>query len=309
MISLPQEAIDARFLEVQRAVELRWNEVIQKWSFPKYQLRQDEAPRIQEFSHFDKIRFYLHIDTQKFPYQAKPEFKLAQDIFIHHLYRQPNCITFDHSKADDSYNCTCVSVGRKRFFALDGPTAETLKYFYRLLANWDVKTLICLTDQEENGIPKCFPYWAEKTLEEESVFHLPIEGSYQSSIDLWEKKKILFHHLPEWKDGCAIDVKTLIDAVNKVRKQNAANDIIAVHCSGGVGRTGTFIAAFYLLEEIDRQTNEGTGPADVELSIAELFLKLNLHRPLMVAEEAQYLVLFKMVDYYLEELLSKKLKV
>lgn len=45
--------------------------------------------------------------------------------------------------------------------------------------------------------------------------------------------------------------------VEELRKSYKLSDIVAVHCNAGVGRTWTFIAAFLLIDDINKQLAAG----------------------------------------------------
>ena len=54
----------------------------------------------------------------------------------------------------------------------------------------------------------------------------------------------------KWADLTAPeDTKIMLDMVQAVRAISRANEPILVHCSAGVGRTGTFIAVYKLIED------------------------------------------------------------
>ena len=107
---------------------------------------------------------------------------------------------------------------------------------------------------------------------------------------------IPYHYTDKWEDNKGVDVKELYRLVQEVRQTYATSDKerpIACHCASGVGRTGTFIAAFVLAEIIDQSKGE------VVPSIEEIVMKLSIQRPNLMGTAEQYLLLYHFVDYYL----------
>lgn len=319
-LTLPSQFIEARFEKVLAEVENRWNAHADSFSFPKYELNRSEESIKEEYREFDTLRQKLHTGQiydeynflgkgvegiQYLPYQSEPDFLIAQDLLANHRYRQPCCISFEHSKADSSYNCSCIEINGRKFFALEGPTEKTLENFYKLLINWNAKMLVNLTDDCEGILPKCYPYWKGTVSgsAEEPLIRLPIENGFQCSKYSWTEKEIPFLHIPNWNDHSGFNVRELIEAADTVRKRvDIEEGILAIHCSAGVGRTGTFLAVVVLLDEIDAQLERGVSIEDIHLSIPELFLKLNFFRRYTVAKEPQYMCLYRSVDLYINQL-------
>lgn len=301
-LTLPKGVIEARFIGLEKDVSKRWDKLTLELDFPKYSVDKSDILIKQEFEKFNLLRNRLHCNSAQIPHQSQLEFTIAQNILIHHRYRQPSCITFEFSKADDSYNCSCLEVHGRKYFALDGPSDQTIKYFYKLLLNWNVGMLVSLTGESEQGVQKCYPYWNQNTFEKDGdhFLGLPIEDEWGMPIDKWLKKTVPFLHLDNWKDHAGFDVEKLVEYANLVRKRINKESILAIHCSGGVGRTGTFLAVVALLDEIDDQLSKGFKSLELNLSIPKLFLKLNFYRRLLVAEESQYICLYRAVDYYLK---------
>ena len=65
----------------------------------------------------------------------------------------------------------------------------------------------------------------------------------------------LFHYLG-WPDhGVPANTISMINFIKRVRKSHpySKEDLMVVHCSAGVGRTGTFITLDYMLECIESE--------------------------------------------------------
>lgn len=74
---------------------------------------------------------------------------------------------------------------------------------------------------------------------------------------------------------------------------------ICVHCAAGIGRTGTFITAKMIIDEIDRN-----GLTD-EISIQQTLLMNRSQRPGLVQNATQYKFIYEVVMQYVALLLHK----
>ena len=77
------------------------------------------------------------------------------------------------------------------------------------------------------------------------------------------------------------------------------NGPIVVHCSAGVGRTGTFISMYYLEKEIMRQIKDEV--SEIKFSIFNLVRKLKEMRLYLVQTESQYRFIYEFVKYLLNK--------
>ncbi|KAG2463327.1 PTPRJ phosphatase, partial [Polypterus senegalus] len=100
------------------------------------------------------------------------------------------------------------------------------------------------------------------------------------------KRRIKHFHFTAWPDhGVPENTDLLIRFRNLVREhidQSQRNSPTVVHCSAGVGRTGTLIALDHVIHQIDR-TNS--------VNVYKIVCDLRMHRPLMVQSENQYIFL------------------
>lgn len=150
----------------------------------------------------------------------------------------------------------------KEYIAAQGPfTNETLLDFWRLIWQNRCTRIVMLTNLFEGDRMKCLQYWPEN--EEMRFGPFLVRSEMQDVFEQYivrrlvvekgdEKKRVTQFHFTAWPD-CRVpeDVDTLLEFRNIV-----INDIgseegpIVVHCSAGIGRTGTFIALDYLLKEV-----------------------------------------------------------
>ena len=91
----------------------------------------------------------------------------------------------------------------------------------------------------------------------------------------------------KWADLTAPDdTKILRDLVQKSLDLNTSKDTILVHCSAGVGRTGTFIAVYKLVSDyMDNKIRA--------LDVKNTVLQMRRCRMRMVQKKEQYAYIFK----------------
>jgi len=104
-------------------------------------------------------------------------------------------------------------------------------------------------------------------------------------------------HFTSWPDfDCPQDPQHLIRFIEAVRLESgilAGDDpiFILVHCSAGVGRTGTFIALDIMMEQV------ANGEA---VDVFNTVLSIRKARAHMVQSEEQYHFLYKCVAQYIQ---------
>ncbi|XP_015333409.2 receptor-type tyrosine-protein phosphatase eta isoform X3 [Marmota marmota marmota] len=186
---------------------------------------------------------------------------------------------------------------KREFIATQGPLPNTLKDFWRMVWEKNVYAIVMLTKCVEQGRTKCEEYWPSKqaqdygdiTVAMTSEIVLPewtIRDFTVKNIQTSESHPLRQFHFTSWPDHGVPDTTDLLInfryLVRDYMKQSPPESPILVHCSAGVGRTGTFIAIDRLIYQIE---NENT------VDVYGIVYDLRMHRPLMVQTEDQYVFL------------------
>ncbi|XP_050929430.1 receptor-type tyrosine-protein phosphatase eta isoform X11 [Lates calcarifer] len=185
---------------------------------------------------------------------------------------------------------------RKEFIAAQGPLPTTVSEFWRMIWEKNVQTLVMLTRCNEQGRVKCEQYWGSGTMHFENITvittsEIPLEDWTIRDFDIKnvktaETRSVRHFHFTAWPDhGVPETTELLISFRHLVREhmnQYSRHSPTVVHCSAGVGRTGTFIAIDRLIFQIERENI---------VDVYGIVHDLRMHRPLMVQTEDQYVFL------------------
>lgn len=190
------------------------------------------------------------------------------------------------------------------YIATQGPKEETSRDFWRMIYQEPVKVIVMVTQFEEMGKPKCHKYFPNLreniVLGDISIWcttelHFPLYTSRTLVLAKDDRKRSITHlHFREWPDfGCPSTPDLMLQFCQVMRQHIivAQPGITVVHCSAGVGRTGTLIAVDILLQQINENK---------KISVFDTVYKLRKHRVNMVQSEAQYVYIYKCLKEALE---------
>ncbi|XP_046857068.1 receptor-type tyrosine-protein phosphatase S-like isoform X1 [Xenia sp. Carnegie-2017] len=215
-----------------------------------------------------------------------------------------NNIAYDHSRvvlsgADSYINANYIQgIQSEIYIAAQGPTSETVNDFWRMIWEQDCTSIICLTKMVEMGKVKCLKYWSDdeitfgeivvKTSKTEMFADYVIRYLHMEKDG--EGKKVTQFHFLSWPDNDAPRYPTkLLVFRQRFRVMHCTDSRpIVVHCSAGVGRTGTFIALDMCLRHVN-DLNKQT------VDIKETVKKLRNQRSNMVHTLQQYTFLHEAV--------------
>ncbi|XP_052250966.1 multiple epidermal growth factor-like domains protein 10 isoform X2 [Dreissena polymorpha] len=194
---------------------------------------------------------------------------------------------------------------RNEYIATLGPMSKQLgnfATFWRMVWQQNVEKIVMVTNLVEEGKDKCEKYWPSVGAPQ---MYDDIQVSCQSEDDYAEFTRRTFTvikdrqtrtltqlHFTSWPDkDVPEDVTSIIEFRQKVLRVPATLlGPTIVHCSAGIGRTGTYIA-------IDILTKEGE--AEGSIDIPGCVLNMRQNRPYMVQTAGQYAYLHHAVVHSL----------
>lgn len=199
----------------------------------------------------------------------------------------------------------------KYFIATQGPLPHTIIDFWTMCDEYNVSLIVMLCNLKENNVDKCADYWHVQNLG-----HLRIKlleekedqkGIFIRRISLFnklkKKEKIFIQiHLTYWEDHKALDggyfnkIIRIIQIIDGAKKKS--NNPCVVHCSAGVGRTGTFISLYNLYHEIIQQIFV-TKNEVIVFCIFNLVRKMKEMRIFSIENENQFLLIYDFANYLL----------
>ncbi|XP_052059394.1 receptor-type tyrosine-protein phosphatase mu-like isoform X2 [Mytilus californianus] len=150
----------------------------------------------------------------------------------------------------------------KAYIASQGPKKNTVRDFWHMV--WQEKTgkIVMVTQLQEERRRKCEQYWPQEinrtmvvdqyklTMREETIYTIYVYRLLVLQNKKNQKERRVHHfHFTQWPDHGVPDSIKLVHFYRKVKyeKRDQSGPMV-VHCSAGVGRTGTFIAIDALYE-------------------------------------------------------------
>ncbi|XP_043964289.1 receptor-type tyrosine-protein phosphatase O isoform X1 [Gambusia affinis] len=188
----------------------------------------------------------------------------------------------------------------KEYIATQGPLPETRNDFWKMVLQQKSPIIVMLTQCNERRRVKCDHYWPftdEPVMYGDiSVEMLSEEGSPEWIIRKFrlgyadETLDVLHLNYTSWPDHGVPTVnaiESILQFVHIVRQQaDRTKDPIIVHCSAGVGRTGTFMALDRLMQHIREHEF---------VDILGMVSDMRSHRLSMVQTEEQYVFIHQCV--------------
>lgn len=223
----------------------------------------------------------------------------------------------------------------RRYIATQGCLKHTAGDFWRMIWQERVAVIVMATKTIEMGKNKCFQYWPDEQgssltfdLDNGSITVTFVELEYsddfytrvlnvtrkqkQKGGDSKETMKDLgtmqvFHfQFPEWadktvpKDSQTGSMLDFISAINSKQRSIRDSAPVVVHCSAGIGRTGSFILIDIVINLIE---TKGLG---CHIDIPKTLIRMRQMRSGLVQTDAQYKFVYLALREYVERRANSK---
>ncbi|KAF4083494.1 hypothetical protein AMELA_G00142050 [Ameiurus melas] len=231
--------------------------------------------------------------------EAKKPENQPKNRYVDILPYDYNRVTLSHGETD--YINSSFIEGYKesnKYIAAQGPKEETVGDFWAMI--WEQKTsiIVMVTRCEEGNKNKCAQYWplmereteifddlvvkikGEENCPDYIIRHLTLMNRKEKAAE----REVTHIQFTSWPDhGVPSDPGLLLKLRRRVNSfKNFFSGPIVVHCSAGVGRTGTYIGIDAMIESLE---------AEGRVDIYGYVVKLRRQRCLMVQVEAQYVLI------------------
>ncbi|XP_039095025.1 tyrosine-protein phosphatase non-receptor type 12 isoform X3 [Hyaena hyaena] len=237
--------------------------------------------------------------------------------------RYKDILPFDHSRVkltlktpsqdSDYINANFIKgvYGPKAYVATQGPLANTVIDFWRMIWEYNVVIIVMACREFEMGRKKCERYWP--LYGEEPITFAPFKISCeaeQARTDYFirtlllefqnESRRLYQFHYVNWPDhDVPSSFDSILDMISLMRKYQEHEDVpICIHCSAGCGRTGAICAIDYTWNLLK------AGKIPEEFNVFNLIQEMRTQRHSAVQTKEQY----ELVHRAIAQLFEKQLQ-
>ncbi|XP_023675063.1 receptor-type tyrosine-protein phosphatase eta-like isoform X2 [Paramormyrops kingsleyae] len=231
--------------------------------------------------------------------------------------RYPHILPYDHCRVKlaqqnshlDYINASYVSGGtsERDFICTQGPLRSTQADFWRMVWEQNVPVIVMVTDCLENDRVLCEQYWPQDCASQYGrvkvtpLFQRHCKNFTSTILQLSQagcptERKITHYYYRAWPDrGVPQDRAALCAFTLQVRQHldsEPHTGPAVVHCSAGVGRSGTFVALLWLLQLCSR---------NIWPDVRGVVHNLRRHRMMMVQSLEQYIFIHTCLLHWMSE--------
>ena len=211
---------------------------------------------------------------------------------------------------------------RKKWICAQGPLEHTVQDFWRMVYEQNTEMIIMLTNLEEYNRIKCAQYWpqagdstftpwpnlllnirfcTEKRYSDYVIRELVLTATKASmtkaangtdlDVKTTETRTVKHYHYLQWKDFNAPEhAPAMLKFVKRInedhQRSKTLNPPILVHCSAGVGRSGTLVAIDGLIQQLREEK---------QVSIYNTVVDLRHQRNFLVQSVKQFMFVYRAI--------------
>uniref|UniRef100_A0A8C7NA00 Tyrosine-protein phosphatase non-receptor type 9 n=1 Tax=Oncorhynchus kisutch TaxID=8019 RepID=A0A8C7NA00_ONCKI len=244
-----------------------------------------EAMRLPEFMELE-VLFY---DIHKSPLVDFVSVNLSSTAYNQERNRYGDVLCLDQTRVhlktrrnevSDYINASFMDGYKQKnaYIGTQGPLEKTYGDFWRMVWEQNVLVIVMTTRADEGGRKKCGQYWPLEEGGQEVYGHMAVVNQRvdnhshynQTTLELHnmencEQRQVTHFQYLSWPDyGVPTSAVTLIDFLGAVKRQQRRSvktmgpqwrghplgPPMVVHCSAGIGRTGTFCALDICLSQL-----------------------------------------------------------
>ncbi|KAH7727892.1 Protein-tyrosine phosphatase containing protein [Aphelenchoides avenae] len=243
------------------------------------------------------VRAYVPEGTTK-AYDSHMDKNRYEDIFL-----------LDHSRVkldklrDDYIHASRVKIVEDvQYICTQGPMDNTVEDFWHMVLQERTKVIVQLCRNVESGEKKSDEYFApghgkaEKyhsvtvhTKTHKRLNHLREVTKSELVVKFEDQSHKVVHYLYDaWPDHFVPDSAVAFRELHNLVAKDRGKAPVVVHCSAGVGRTGTFVGAEMLLHMLLERK-------DVDSTVIDMVKHLRDQRMHAVQTDTQYLFMYRCV--------------
>lgn len=198
----------------------------------------------------------------------------------------------------------------KAYIFTQGPLPTTVRDFWRMVWQENISVIVMTTNIRESGMVKCHPYWPGEQRQTIDAGLYQIQNEFSERFNSFvvttlklrkrnqpDEVRTIYHaHYQKWPDhgvpAGTRDALEFLDRVEFYRQKSKTRAPVLLHCSAGIGRTGTFCA---IDNGIKRYLEQKT------IDIASTVLKMRHERSGSVQTEDQYVFAYLALMDFIRE--------
>ena len=199
----------------------------------------------------------------------------------------------------------------KNLIVTQGPLEETLEDFWKMVETKKTKIIVAIIEKESLN-KKCYKYWPENS--DIKIGNYLIKIYIEKKNKIYDYKKFVVenqkngntfeiehYHIFKWNDYGIVEEffwNDLYDFLNIFLDKFFLYNSPIIHCSAGIGRSGTFLALFFLFFEFK---NSQTYCEDFNFSVFNTVRQIREFRWQAIESQVQYKFLYDFLQFMVKK--------